>query len=66
MCWSLSGVKMKNVKAVFIRLPIWLRWAKRFVKLEFKVIPIFHNKIKGQKYDVIVYDEYGSNKTTRE
>ena len=57
---------MKNVKGIFIRLPFWLRWAKRFIRLEVKTYPI--PKLKGQRCDVIIIDElgfYGSNKTTR-
>ena len=46
-----------NVKAVYIKLPFWLRWAKRFIRLELKTYPIIPKQIEGRSIDFIIVDE---------
>ena len=45
-----------KIRAINIILPFWLRWLKRFVKLEVKEYSL-PKRIRGQKIDVVIIDE---------
>lgn len=45
-----------KVQTITIKLPFWLRWAKRFVKLENRIIEQ-KGKVLGQHLEMIIIDE---------
>ena len=48
-------VDFKNIHTITIKLPWWLRWAARFIKLDHKIYKL--GELAGQKVDFIIMDE---------
>jgi len=58
-------MKMKTkfkVTLVSVKLPFMLRWLKRYVKLECKVIKQDFTELKGHKIDLVICDDIGDYK----
>ena len=51
-----------KVTLVTIKLPFMLRWLKRYVKLECKVIKQDFTELKGHKIDLVICDDIGDYK----
>jgi len=44
-----------KVKGIIIKLPFFLRWLKRFIKLDIKVYEM--PELKGEHFDSVIIDE---------
>ncbi len=52
--------KNPKVRAIFIKVPFWLKWLKRFIKWEIKEYNL-PKKLRGRKIDFVIVDEIGDN-----